>query len=208
MTPVRTLPMFPLGSVLFPTMVLPLHVFEDRYRRLVTDCLAGEREFGVCLIERGSEVGGGEVRTDVGTVAQIVDAQEFEDGRWAIAAVGTRRFRVRSWLDDDPYPRAEVEDWVDDPPALDLTRARDLAVERLRSVLELQHQLGLPAPAADTAIDLDPALAGYQVATLSPLSAYDRQKLLAATEVGTRLTDLTAMLRDVEADLRAQYGVG
>ena len=52
--------MFPLGSVLFPTMVLPLHIFEERYRALVTDCLAGEQEFGVCLIERGFEVGGGD----------------------------------------------------------------------------------------------------------------------------------------------------
>ena len=76
------LPMFPLGSVLFPTMVLPLHIFEERYRALVADCLAGEQEFGVCLIERGFEVGGGDERTAVGTVAQIIDAKQFDDGRF------------------------------------------------------------------------------------------------------------------------------
>ncbi|MET0884534.1 MAG: LON peptidase substrate-binding domain-containing protein, partial [Acidimicrobiales bacterium] len=105
--------MFPLGTVLFPTMLLPLHVFEPRYRALVDDCVAGDGEFGVTLIERGSEVGGGDVRTDVGTVARIVQVERFEDGRFAVAAVGTRRIRIERWLADDPYPRAEVVDWED-----------------------------------------------------------------------------------------------
>ena len=73
--------MFPLGTVLFPGAVLPLHVFEPRYRALVRDCLAGDREFGVVLIERGSEVGGGDVRVEVGTVARIVQVAEPPDGR-------------------------------------------------------------------------------------------------------------------------------
>lgn len=108
-------PMFPLGSVLLPSMVLPLHVFEERYRAMVRDCLAGEREFGVTLIERGSEVGGGDIRAMAGTVAEIVQAEEFDDGRWGVVAVGARRVRVTGWLPDDPYPRAEVEDWPDEP---------------------------------------------------------------------------------------------
>lgn len=107
------LAMFPLGSVLFPTMVLPLHVFEERYRALARDCLAGDREFGVVLIERGSEVGGGDVRTDVGTVARIVEAEEYPDGRFGLVAVGVRRIVVDEWLPDDPYPRADVHDWPD-----------------------------------------------------------------------------------------------
>ena len=105
--------MFPLGTVLLPSLLLPLHVFEPRYRTLVDDCVAGDGEFGVVLIERGSEVGGGDVRTDVGTVARILEVERFDDGRFAVAAVGTRRIRVERWLDDDPYPRAEVHDWPD-----------------------------------------------------------------------------------------------
>ena len=153
--------MFPLGSVLFPTMVLPLHIFEERYRALVTDCLAGEQEFGVCLIERGFEVGGGDERTAVGTVAQIVDAQQFDDGRWAIAAVGTRRFKVVEWLDDDPYPRAMVEDWIDLPLDDDLSSDRNEVVEALRRVLAKMAELGEPAPAVDTEIDADPTRATW-----------------------------------------------
>src|SRR5688500_13997113 len=108
------LPMFPLGSVLLPGMFLPLHVFEPRYRAMVEHCLAGDHEFGVVLIERGREVGGGDVRTHAGTVARIAEARQFADGRWALAAVGMRRIRVEAWLEDDPYPRAEVVEWPDE----------------------------------------------------------------------------------------------
>ncbi|HEV7759443.1 MAG TPA: LON peptidase substrate-binding domain-containing protein, partial [Acidimicrobiales bacterium] len=100
-------PMFPLGTVLVPGMLLPLHVFEPRYRQMLDDCLAGDRTFGVVLIERGSEVGGGDVRTGVGTLARILQAEQAADGRWALMAVGARRIRIDRWLPDDPYPRAE-----------------------------------------------------------------------------------------------------
>src|SRR6478672_4324189 len=79
--PARRLPMFPLGTVLLPFAHLPLHIFEPRYRALVKDCLAGDGEFGVVLIERGHEVGGGDVRFGVGTVARIVQTAELPDGR-------------------------------------------------------------------------------------------------------------------------------
>src|SRR5438045_6955857 len=106
--------MSPLGTVLFPSLFLPLHVFEPRYREMTRVCLEGNREFGVVLIERGSEVGGDDVRTLVGTVARIVEASELDDGRWMLATVGVRRLRVRAWLEDDPYPRADVDDWPDE----------------------------------------------------------------------------------------------
>ena len=109
------LPMFPLGSVLLPSMILPLHVFEDRYRQMVDDVLAAEEpEFGVALIERGSEVGGGDIRAMTACVARILEAGRTEDGRWALVTTGMRRIRIRYWLDDEPYPRAVVEDWPDD----------------------------------------------------------------------------------------------
>lgn len=198
--------MFPLGSVLFPTMVLPLHVFEPRYREMVEHCLAGDQEFGVCLIERGSEVGGGEVRTVVGTVAQIIDAQTFEDGRWAIAAVGTRRIRVNAWLPDDPYPLADVDDWLDAAPDGDLSDRRDQTVSRLRRTLALQAEMGDPGPPATTEIDADPVLASYQIAALAPLGSLDRQQLLSAPTVDVRYDDLAHMLDDAEVLLQARLG--
>ncbi len=118
------LPMFPLGTVLLPGGVLPLHVFEPRYRQLVIDCLnddSGDPEFGVTLIERGSEVGGGDQRSAVGVVGRMVQVDALPGGRYAVVAVGTRRFRVNAWLPDDPYPLADVDEWRDvDPDAPEL----------------------------------------------------------------------------------------
>ena len=92
--------MFPLGTVVVPGMVLPLQVFEPRYREMLQHVLAGDRTFGVVLIERGSEVGGGDVRTDVGTLARVVRAEEQPDGRWAVVALGVGRIRVDRWALD------------------------------------------------------------------------------------------------------------
>src|SRR5882757_6408667 len=82
--------MFPLGNVLFPHAQLPLHVFEPRYRALAETCLAGDGEFGVVLIERGSEVGGGDTRFSIGTVARIVAAGRLPDGRYLLATEAAR----------------------------------------------------------------------------------------------------------------------
>ena len=95
-----------------------------RYRELTRDCLAGVPEFGVVLIERGSEVGGGDVRTNVGTVARIVASQVLPDGRAYLMTVGTRRIRVTEWLEDAPYPRATVPTFVrTSPPPTSLPRS-------------------------------------------------------------------------------------
>ncbi len=188
------LPMFPLGSVLFPTLVLPLHVFEDRYRALVRDVLAGDQEFGVCLIERGSEVGGGDVRSSVGTVASVQEAAELPDGRWALIAVGTRRIRVERWLDDDPYPRAEVVDLPDPDPTPAETELLDTVTRSVCASLDKIARLGQAATASADDLADDPVLASYQLAAISPLGPMDRQRLLSAPTVGLRLADLHELL--------------
>src|SRR5262245_6470678 len=105
----KPLPMFPLGTVLFPHAALPLHLFEDRYRALAETCLRGDGRFGVVLIEKGFEVGGGDQRFGVGTVARIVEAARTPDGRYLLATVGTERFRVRKWLDYAQFTCPELE---------------------------------------------------------------------------------------------------
>ena len=105
--------MFLLGSVLLPSMLLPLHVFEDRYRLMIEHVLAGDGTFGVTMIERGSEVGGHDVRAAVGCTARVLDAEQQPDGRWHLVAVGTERISVDEWLPDDPFPRAMVSSLPD-----------------------------------------------------------------------------------------------
>jgi Lon protease-like protein len=194
--------MFPLGTVLFPSVYLPLHVFEPRYRELVRVCLDGDGSFGVTLIERGSEVGGGDVRTGVGTRAQIVEAREMPDGRWALGAVGAERLRVLHWLDDDPYPRAEIELWPDDPSGLEPAEEAELAevvVARLRRVLARHAELGHRTAPATIELAEDPGLASFQASAVAPLGPADHQSLLASASVFTRLTLLDQLLTDREA---------
>ena len=193
--------MFPLGTVLVPGAFLPVRVFEPRYRELVHHCLSGTPEFGVALIERGSEVGGGDARFSVGTVARIVEAGRLPDGRYLLATIGTRRLRVRRWLSEDPYPRAEVEllDDVGAPGAVD----DDLAeLEReLRRVSALAAELGQPAAVGVTLSD-DAVRASFEAAAAAPLGPLDAQRLLELDDTSARLADLRELLADQAELLR------
>jgi hypothetical protein len=111
--------MFPLSSPIVPHAGIPLHVFEDRYRRLMVDVVADDRRFGIVMIDRGSEVGGGDDRSDVGVMVEVVDEEELDDGRWVLIGAGLGRIRVAEWLEDDPYPVAMVEEIAELPVALD-----------------------------------------------------------------------------------------
>lgn len=198
--------MFPLGTVLLPGGVLPLHVFEPRYRAMVRDALDAEREFGVVLIDRGHEVGGGDTRRSVGTVARIVQVAELADGRFGMITVGMRRIRVREWLNDDPYPRADVVGWPDEPSSdgVDVTTAT-ARVRRLSAMaLELGDSTGDPLQElAD-----DPEMASYQLSTLAPLGASDRYRLLSAESTEQRLQLLSRLLDDAEEVLAFRLANG
>jgi uncharacterized protein len=193
--------MFPLGTVLLPHQVLPLHVFEPRYRTMLRDVLAEDGSFGVALISRGHEVGGGDERTGFGTVAQIVQAEELEDGRWVLLAVGRDRLRVRRWLPDAPYPRAEVElvdQAMDDDERVELAELVDLVGPRVRRVLRMQEDLGEPGVPPDVVLDDDPLVASWQLAVVSPLTAFDAQRLLATTGSRERLLLLDELVAGLE----------
>ena len=199
----RTEAMFPLGTVLLPTAFLPLNVFEPRYRTMLVDLLEGSRLFGVVLIERGSEVGGGEVRTEVGTMARIVDARPAADSGWSVAVVGMQRIQVLRWLPDDPYPTAVVEDLPDveeavEDASVETTRFRDL-VARQRRLLAHLSELGQSVTASTFECSEDPALGTFQLAALGPFGPFDRQRLLTATRVSDRLGLLDGYLGDLEA---------
>lgn len=208
--------MFPLGTVLLPSMVLPLHVFEDRYRVMVDDVLAADPpEIGVVLIERGSEVGGGDVRVDVGCVARIVEAARSRDGRWALECVGTRRIEVTEWLADDPYPRALVRDLPDRDPLADRagpgaapTPTAGEVEALLRRVVALGTELGGPGLPEELELSDDAVTRSYQLGVLSPIGALDRQRVLVAAGPDERMTLLRDLLLEQSELLRARLGFG
>jgi len=132
------MPMFPLESALLPDEDLPLRIFEPRYAQLVTDCVAGDPVFGVVLIAAGREVGGGDDRYDIGTLARIVEHRAHGDGRHTVRCRIGERIRVRQWLPDDPYPRAVVEPWPDEPGDM----VADAAIRHLEDrLMELFERL-------------------------------------------------------------------
>ncbi len=198
--------MFPLGSVLLPGGILPLHVFEPRYRQMVIDCLQadGTPEFGQVLITHGREAGGGDERAMVGTVTQMVQVEALDEERYAIVGVGVRRLRVNAWLPDDPYPLADVDDFPDenpDPPGL----ALDVAAthSRVRAALTMAMELGdVQVDLDETEIADDPLVATYHLAALAPIGPADRYRLLAAAGPKQRLDILDDVLDDVEAMLK------
>jgi len=198
-------PMFPLGSVLFPWMPLPLRVFEPRYLAMLSEILADEpSEFGVVLIERGSEVVGGEQRFPIGTIAQITDLDASEDFV-VLVAEGTRRFEVTEWLDDDPYPRAEIRilddfEWDDSLGALRLQ-----AEAAVRSLLALATDLAGEGWPADVALSDDPVASSWQLAAIAPLGPMDQVDLLQAADLRSLLALLVDFSAGAEESFRALY---
>lgn len=202
------MPMFPLGLVLLPGGVLPLHVFEDRYLQMFREILADDvdpPEFGVALITKGRDAGGGDERAMLATRARILDMQATADGRYVLAAVGTDRLRVNAWLPDDPYPVADVDVWPDeDVPEGEsgsIYSARvDEIHDRVDALNALADELGDETP-PPTEISEDPVLALYHLGSLAPLGPADRFRLLAAPGLATRLVAFEQALDDVEAVL-------
>ena len=210
--------MFALQSVLLPGSPLPLHVFEPRYVAMLDTVISTDAEMGVVLIERGREVGGGDVRCDVATMARVVEARELADGRLLVMALGVRRIRVRRWLPDDPYPCAETEDWPDEPEGASpptgeqlqqqlgalVTEARSLA-RRLEIAPGPQH------PAAETApadVGRDVSQASYRAAALAPLGPLDRYEVLCTPGAGRRLAVAHRVVADAVELLRARIELG
>jgi Lon protease-like protein len=185
--------MFPLSTVLFPGALLPLHVFEARYRTMLAECLRVEpHEFGVVLIARGPEVGGGDERTDVGTVARIEALSRTDDGRYALVARGTKRFRVAQWLPDDPYPEAVVEELADEPEG-----QRAEAAAAVRRIEALLSELGSPVP--DPPATPDTPL--WELCSRVPVNTLDRQRLLEARDTTARVTLLVELAGALAEDL-------
>jgi Lon protease-like protein len=199
--------MFPLGTVLFPHGVLPLHVFEPRYRALTQRCLADDGVFGVVLIERGSEVGGGDRRFDVGTTARIVQAGRLDDGRWVLMTVGEHRVRVSQWLPDDPYPIADVEVLDEHGGQAAAALIPDIG-QALHRMLALRTELGEPGPGVDVTLADDAVRASFEACALASLGPLDAQQLLETDDTAERLTRLGALLDEETAVLELRLAEG
>lgn len=174
----RELPMFPLSMVVFPHQVVGLCVFEPRYRRMLID-IAPTGVFGTCLIERGSEVGGGDTRSMVGTTMSVVASQRLEDGKVLMMAEGGERVEVLEWLADAPYPRARVRSADADAEPIDqgLLRSTESAVRALRA---LQSEVVADeCLRSNCEMDEDPQVRTWQLCSLTPMPVLDQFAVLS-----------------------------
>jgi Lon protease-like protein len=193
------LPLFPLNTVLFPGQVLPLHIFEDRYRLMIRHCLAQDLPFGVVLIKRGHEVArAGSEQAEpylVGTVARIIESTHLQDGTMNIITVGVERFRIRRLLHGQPYLRGEVQTLPLIEPE-DVTAASSTA-QRIRD--EVQRYITLIAEAAGLQIQIEeiptaPQQVGYLAAVTMQIDNAEKQELLGSASLEQMFSREAALL--------------
>ncbi|BBZ01000.1 ATP-dependent protease [Mycolicibacterium chitae] len=205
-------PMFPLQSALLPGESLPLRVFEPRYSALVRACLdTDDPAFGVVLIARGREVGGGDERHDVGALARIVQYADHGAGRYQLKCSVQERFRVTEWLPDDPFPRAVIEQWPDEPGgagAAQMDTAMAALEDDIWSLLEfLAAARDIQLTSRDSvlgALPTEPGARLYALAGCVPIGPADRYAVLAAPGPTQRLTALREAVETVDAMARFQ----
>lgn len=197
MTALVDLPVFPLGTVLFPGALLPCQVFEPRYVELLRDVGGQGGHFGVTLITAGQEVG--EVHADpdrararIGTRAKIVDL-ERRGPTTSILLQGEQRFRVHQWLDDDPYPRATVTLGPGAEPETPSASSLERTVQAVVDLLELVRGERIALPEMPDSGEGRQRLASQLCAT-APLGAYDKQTLLECEPLHDRLDRLHSLV--------------
>ena len=202
----KMLPLFPLGAVLYPGLLLPLHIFEDRYRQLVRDLLDGPapRQFGVIAIRKGRETGVDGVQSlyEVGCTATLRRAEQHPDGRFNLVTVGTRRFRLLSLDETLPYLRGEIEllteDEVDEAAAAPVVRAVQVA---FRAYLDALTEWGGATVQVED-LPAEPVLLSYVVAATMVIDLPERQSLLAEPDAVARLNAQRALLSRETAMLK------
>jgi Lon protease-like protein len=180
------LALFPLNTVLFPGMPLPLHIFEERYKLMIGRCLEEQRPFGVVLIRSGPEIGGPAVPHSVGTTAVIANVKRLDDGRMNLIAVGQERFRVAEVVRQEPYLVARVAPLVDEAPEAWVTplaeEVRTALIRYLRDLFTILDQ-----PYEELQVPTEPGRLSLVTSAVMQIPMGERQILLEMTDVAARL---------------------
>ncbi len=192
-----SLPLFPLNTVLFPGQVLPMHIFEPRYRTMIGKCIETGMPFGVVLIKDGEEVGGVATPYEVGTTARITQVERLEDGRLNIITVGEVRFRILNMREEQGYWMADVSLWPwppSDHEALDALAQR--VQDRLRSYVDMLSEMaGVPLDASREELPDQPAVVAFLAAIALQVTQSEKQDLLTSTSIPALLAKEIMLFR-------------
>lgn len=199
------IPLFPLPNlVLFPNIVVPLHIFEDRYRLMINSCISGDEPFGIVLLQSGAEEESDETIHRVGVTARVLEVDRLEDGRMNVLCEGESRFRVLRFTQQTPYWKGSVEFFEDEEGAGDSEILYEQVAELYRKAGELggkvsgseRSEVVLP----DSAVELS-----FMISYVLDLDAHDKQQLLEMTSTAGRLrslvTHLDATIKKLEQQL-------
>jgi Lon protease-like protein len=205
---VERIPLFPLGTVLFPGLLLPLHIFEERYRLLVQELLVRPdgtaRRFGVVAIREGREVGPDGITAlhEIGCAAELRAVEPYDDGRYDIVTTGSHRFRLIGLDPSLPYLQAEVQ-WLPEPPGEAPGVLAGVVAQRFAAYrVALAALQGVAEPEDPTPLPDDPGVLSYLVSAAVVLDLADRQALLEAGDTTRRLRMVLALLKREESLLR------
>jgi Lon protease-like protein len=191
----RELPLFPLNVVLFPGMLLPLHIFEERYKLMMGTCMVSDQLFGVSLIREGQEVGEPAVPFELGTIARITRLQRLPDGRMNLLALGESRFRLLEAPRPTPYLVAQVETI----PPVSAALPEDLAQSARDELNQYFELMGREAPTFDELGKFPAEELSFQVASVLKIDAAVRQGLLEMDDPIVRLQAGLKALRQERA---------
>ena len=191
----KVVPLFPLGTVLFPDGPLPLRVFETRYLDMISRCLKDETQFGVLLINEGSEVGSADTYP-VGTKAQICDWYQGSDGILGVTAVGTQRFRLEKVKQESDGLYLGDIDTLDPEPSVPLPETYWSMADLLRAVVE---DLGRLYEPLEKHYD-DATWVGNRFAEILPVSMEQKQHCLEMNDPIERLRFVQPLLRSVRQE--------
>ena len=202
----RSLPLFPLQTVLFPKGTLPLQIFEERYRLMLEHCLNADSKFGVVLIKRGLEVGGPATTYNIGTVARIVQVSPVREGRIFVSVYGMERFEISRVTQMKPYMEAQIEtlpDLEDDPPLLPerIRNIREAASQHVRLSLGMRAGWTRDVTLPDGLGDLS-----YYLAAVIQAPTQLKQKLLEEPSAARRLELEAQWMDSTRNPLKAQVG--
>ena len=192
--------MFPLGTVLFPGVHLPLRIFEQRYLQLFSDISETNQDFGTCLIEKGHEVGGNDSRFSYGTLCKVVDSEELALGQLGIQSIGIKRVIIKKWLPDNPYPMANLE-ILDDSEDTDFPYKQKI-IEELERCYVLLVQMGAVQPESMNIKILD-QLDLFSACSLAPLGQLDKYNLLKLDTSEDRSNSLLSLITSERETLAA-----
>ena len=200
------IPLFPLPSVvLFPNVILPLHIFEDRYKQMINTCLDGRESFGLVLLREGAQEETERTIHRVGTLARVIEVERLEAGRMNILCQGETRFRVSRFIPDDaPYWKGDVQLFEDDAPERgDLDPVYDEVCQAYRKAFDLGVQLGA-VRSSELQLPSSALELSFMVSYVLDITAEEKQKLLDMKSTETRLQTLLVHIDEVTRKLEQQ----